>query len=98
GRTFVVLGMLEDKPIADVMSTINPIVHHWYLSTLAVPRGATAETLRANLESIESAAPADLYRDPLSAYQAACKAASERDRIVVFGSFFTVSDILSNQQ
>ncbi len=97
GRTFVVLGMLEDKPIADVMSTINPIVHHWYLSTLAVPRGATAETLHANLESIESAAPADLYRDPLSAYQAARKDASERDRIVVFGSFFTVSDILSDQ-
>ena len=32
--------------------------------------------------------------DVVSAYRQACLAASENDRIIVFGSFFTVADVM----
>ena len=96
GKTGAVLGMLRDKPIERVIAAMAPVVDRWYLSTLATERGATAEELLSVLKAIGIDAPASLYPDPNSAYRAACNDAGERDRVVVFGSFYTVSDILSD--
>jgi dihydrofolate synthase/folylpolyglutamate synthase len=95
GKTAAVLGILRDKPIERVMSVMAPVVDRWYLTTLATERGATAEELLAVLKAMGIDASASLYPDPRSAYRAACKDAREPDRVVVFGSFYTVSDILS---
>ncbi len=96
GKTGAVLGMLRDKPIARVIAAMAPVVDRWYLATLATERGATAQELLAVLEAVGIGASASLYPDPRSAYRAACNDADERDRVVVFGSFYTVSDILSD--
>lgn len=96
GKTGAVLGILRDKPIERVMLAMAPVVDRWYLSTLATERGATAKELLSVLKAIGIDAPASLYPDPHSAYRAACKDAREPDRVVVFGSFYTVSDILSD--
>ncbi|MEE8212696.1 MAG: bifunctional tetrahydrofolate synthase/dihydrofolate synthase [Acidiferrobacterales bacterium] len=95
GRTYAVIGMLQDKPVAEVMAAMAGVVDRWYLATLAAERGATAAQLHAALEATGSVAPAARYDDVPSAYRAACAAACERDRVVVFGSFYTVSDIIS---
>lgn len=95
GRTYAVIGMLQDKPVAEAMAAMAGVVDRWYLATLAAERGATATQLHAALEASGSAAPAARYDDVPSAYRAACAAACERDRVVVFGSFYTVSDIIS---
>ncbi len=95
GKTAAVLGMLEDKPIDRVVAAMVPIVDHWYLATLSVERGTTAAKLYEALRQAGVKAPASLYADPVSAYRAACASASQHDRVVVFGSFYTVSDILS---
>lgn len=97
GQTFAVLGMLEDKPIAEVIVAMAPVIDHWYLATLSVERGATAEQLHESLNAAGLNTPTTLCADVTSAYQAAYDDATERDRIVVFGSFYTVSDILSNE-
>lgn len=95
GQTFAVLGMLEDKPMTEVVATIDAVVDRWYLATLAVERGASAQQLYEALQAAGVSTPATLYTDANSAYRAACDDASERECIVVFGSFYTVSDILS---
>jgi dihydrofolate synthase/folylpolyglutamate synthase len=97
GKTAAVLGILRDKPIERVMSAMAPVVDCWYLTTLATERGATAEELLAALKAVGIDASALLYPDPRSAYRAACNDAREPDRVVVFGSFYTVSDILSGE-
>jgi dihydrofolate synthase / folylpolyglutamate synthase len=94
GQTHAVLGILRDKPIARIVSTMSPVVEHWHVATLAVPRGSTGEELLAVLRGAGIGAPATAYPDPVHAYQGACARASAQDRIVVFGSFYTVSDIL----
>ncbi|MFQ5936026.1 MAG: bifunctional folylpolyglutamate synthase/dihydrofolate synthase, partial [Acidiferrobacterales bacterium] len=96
GCTAAVLGILKDKPVERVMTAMASVVDRWYLATLSEERGATAEELLAILKQVDSTTPASLHPDPLRAYRTACCDASERDRIVVFGSFYTVSDILGN--
>ena len=97
GKTAAVLGILRDKPIERVLSAMVPVVDRWYLTTLATERGAGAEELLAVLKAMGLDASASLYPDPRSAYRAACSDAGESDRVVVFGSFYTVSDILSDE-
>lgn len=95
GKTAAVLGMLEDKPIDRVVAAMAPIVDDWYLATLSVERGASAAKLGEALQHAGVKAPASLHADPVSAYRAACAGVRQHDRVVVFGSFYTVSDILS---
>ncbi len=94
GRTFAVCGMLRDKPVSDVMRVMGPEVHAWHLASLATARGASAEELHAALVSAGVTAPATLHADVASAYDAAMAAAGPEDRVVVFGSFYTVGGIL----
>ncbi len=94
GRTLAVFGVLRDKPIAQMVRALAPVIERWYLATLAVDRGTSAEELRAALASAGVEGPVTLHADPVSAYTSACEAATAQDRVVVFGSFHTVSDIL----
>lgn len=94
GQTLAVFGVLRDKPIISMASALAPIVARWHLATLAVDRGSNAEELRTVLTSAGIDAPLTLHADPASAYASACQAATTQDRVVAFGSFYTVSDIL----
>ncbi len=94
GRTLAVAGMLKDKPMRDVLVEMKDVVDVWLLSSLATPRGASAEQLLAALAAAGVTAAAGLYPDPVTAYSAALRQATDVDRIVVFGSFHTVGAIL----
>jgi dihydrofolate synthase/folylpolyglutamate synthase len=92
-RTWAVFGMLRDKDIAGVASVLAGHVDAWLACTLPPPRGATAAELaqalrRAGVDAVRE------YETPALAYAAACSGAADDDRIVVFGSFHTVADIL----
>jgi dihydrofolate synthase/folylpolyglutamate synthase len=65
---------------------------------LPTPRAATGEALRAAWQAANarSDATANAYKSPESALEAAVNAAKPADRIVVFGSFYTVGGILKN--
>jgi len=86
-----VCGLLQDKDIAGVLRELAPRVTRWHLATLPGPRGATADALAAHLEgkSVRT------FASPASALEAALGAASENDKIVVFGSFLTVGDAIT---
>ncbi len=96
GRTLAVVGMLKDKPIAAVLRVLSETVHAWYVGGLEQEsvRGASADELRAALQEAAVAAPVHVFADIASAYAAALAAAAPVDRIVAFGSFYTVSAIL----
>jgi dihydrofolate synthase/folylpolyglutamate synthase len=95
GRTFAIFGMLKDKDLVSVASAMAGAVDRWYPATLNVPRGATAAQLMEALTVAGANATRRGYDDVLQAYAAACREATESDRIVVFGSFHTVGDILA---
>ena len=93
-RTWAVFGMLRDKDIAGVAGLLAPRVDHWLACTLQPPRGAAAAELVDALRQIGISA-VRAFESPALGYAAACSEANENDRIVVFGSFHTVADILA---
>lgn len=94
GRTIAVCGMLQDKPIVEAVRSLAPLISHWHVAGLPVARGASTEDMHAALAEAGVGEGAGLHEDIEQAYFAALAEASENDRIVVFGSFHTVSAIL----
>ena len=90
-----VLGMMADKDLVGVLKPLLKQIGHWYLAPVASPRSATAAQLQMVLLSLGvPAAQITCFEKPAAAYAAARKTASESDRIVAFGSFLTVADVL----
>lgn len=98
-RTIAVWGMLADKDMAAVAGLLADQVDRWLLTDLAVPRGAAVDTLAAALAAVGvQVDPADCFADPASALARARGIAAENDRILVFGSFYTVAGALTPLQ
>jgi len=95
GRTLAVLAMLGDKDMAGVVQAVAGRVDRWFLAGLPPPRGASAAQLRQALAAAGSAGEATLFADVVEAYRAACLAAAQDDRILIFGSFYTVAAVLA---
>lgn len=94
GRTLAVFAMLADKDIAGVIHALYPQIDSWYAADIEHARGATAQQLARLIHQVAPNCNIDKYTDASSAYAQACNDAGENDRIVVFGSFFTVADVM----
>ncbi len=96
-RTYAVFAMLGDKDMAGVVRALMPVVDVWLAAGIDAPRGASAEELRQVLESVNIGGAGAIictFPDIAKAYAYACEQAGENDRICVFGSFHTVSEVL----
>ena len=96
--THAVFGAMADKDVGPMLARIGPLVDRWYFTDLPTPRAALGEALRAAWQAGNSRVDvtANVYKTPESALDAAVKAANPTDRIVVFGSFYSVGGILKN--
>jgi dihydrofolate synthase / folylpolyglutamate synthase len=93
-RTWAVFGMMRDKDIAGVVVALRQRVDHWLLATLDSPRAATADELAAILVEAGISGPLPTFASAAAAFAAARERAGEDDRILAFGSFLTVADVL----
>lgn len=91
-RTRAVFGAMRDKQLAPMIERIRELIDHWDLCALPTPRAATPEELAALLPG----ASLQCHADPAAALRAAAAASDPADRIVVFGSFFTVGGVLKD--
>jgi dihydrofolate synthase / folylpolyglutamate synthase len=95
GRTLAVFGMLSDKDIDAVVEAMRSQADDWFVATVQAERAASGEAIAALLGAHGVKAP-HVFATPQMAFAAACNAAGESDRIVVFGSFYMVGDILAS--
>ena len=93
GRTLVVFAMLADKDIAGVLAAMFEVVDAWYVAGLSVPRGASHELMQQVLEASATQA-VYVHASVGEAYRHALKDAHLGDRVVSFGSFYTVGEAL----
>ena len=93
GRVLAVFAMLRDKDITGVIAAVKSRVAHWFITGLEGPRGAGAGELRLALAANAVSAVTEC-RDVAAAYTQACDIATENDRILVFGSFYTVAAVM----
>jgi len=97
-RTFAVFAMLADKDVSAVVDAVKSQITEWHVAGLGGSRGSASSVLAAKVRAGDPAKPLCAHESPLAAYAAARRAADEDDRIVVFGSFHTVCDVLQAHQ
>jgi dihydrofolate synthase/folylpolyglutamate synthase len=106
-RTFAVFGAMADKDLSTLLTRMLPLVDGWYCTDLPTPRAAPAEALvdllrmaaaEARTKGVTLPAQIDFstHGDPRSGLLAALEAADPADRIVVFGSFYTVGGVMKD--
>jgi dihydrofolate synthase/folylpolyglutamate synthase len=105
--TYAVFGMLGDKDVAGAVAHLRERVDHWLCVDLPGPRGTKAEDLARILRETVGIVPGQgkdaertisCHGSPVEALAAAKGRADENDRIVVFGSFLTVADVLASRE
>lgn len=94
GRTLGVFAMLADKDIEHVVSALLPHISLWYLADTHNARGATAKDLESYLQSQAKKGLTKQFDHVADALRSACIEADKNDRIIVFGSFYTVADAI----
>jgi dihydrofolate synthase/folylpolyglutamate synthase len=92
-KTYAVCAMLKDKDIAGVVDALKSQVDGWLVAGIDAPRGATADELG---QVVDNANTAKSLRFPnaTEALHQAYNLAGENDRIVAFGSFYTVAEVM----
>lgn len=96
GRTLAVVGMLADKDAAEVFAALSGVIDAWWTCTPDSPRAREAGALAAILRAHAGSAPVEVQPDVRTALAQARSAAGEGDRILVFGSFYTVAAVLDH--
>ncbi len=96
--THAVFGAMADKDLTPMLLKLAPIVDRWYFTDLPTARAASAVDLQSRWQTLNTRADAQsgIYTSPQAALDAAVKVADAADRIVVFGSFYTVGGVLQN--
>ena len=92
GRTYAVVGILGDKDAKAIARFLEPLVDHWILCALPGPRGTSAEQLSERLQL--PSAKVTLASSVEAGCEAARTSTSAGDRVLVFGSFYTVGPVL----
>lgn len=90
GKTVAVLGMLEDKDHAKALATVLPGISSWYIADLEVTRGMKAAELARVVRDLDINAEINCFANVKEAIRAADLLAKSTDRVVIFGSFYTV--------
>lgn len=97
--TWAILGAMRDKDLAGIIGHLRTRVDHWLPVALPGARAATPKELTDALAAAGVVASAahriEPFESPNMALSHALAGADEGDRIVVFGSFLTVADVLS---
>ena len=96
--THAIFGAMADKDLQAMFQKMLPLVDQWYFSDLPLPRASSAAQLLESWTQLNTRkdAKASTFDSPQKALDAAIAAAAPTDRILVFGSFFTVGGVLQN--
>jgi len=97
-RTHAVFGAMQDKDLAGLLARIAPLVDAWQVCDLDTPRAAAAAQLAQAVRAASAgrAVAVAEHAGPAQALAAALAGADPADRIVVFGSFYTVGGVLKD--
>lgn len=91
-KLHLVVAMLADKDIKNSLAPLLPLDADWYVAPLDVFRGAGTEQIKPLLVGQQKVVD---FASVDEAYQQALKNADKNDLVVVFGSFYTVAEILN---
>jgi dihydrofolate synthase/folylpolyglutamate synthase len=94
-RIHAIFSMMKDKDIAGVLEIMNPVVYDWFFAPLANPRAATEPLMREIFSQSPVTRVSFGFTGFAEAFDVAKNQSQENDLLLVFGSFFLVSDCLN---
>lgn len=97
GRTHAVVAIMADKAIELMLQHLLPRVERWYPAEARTPRSATSGQLVELLRGLGVAVD-QRFASVAAAIGAAEAVAQPGDRILIFGSFYTVAEALEGWQ
>ena len=93
-RTYAVFAVLEDKDVEGIIGSVCEQIDEWYISELDSERSLDCADLQDRIVHLDPDAIVHTCPSVEQAWQAVNKEACETSRIVVFGSFLTVAEVL----
>jgi dihydrofolate synthase/folylpolyglutamate synthase len=93
-RIHAVFSMMKDKDIAGVLEIMNLVVYDWFFAPLANPRAASESVMREIFSQSSVDRVSFGFAGFSDAFSAAKNQSHEGDLLLVFGSFFLVSECL----
>lgn len=95
GKTLAVVAMMADKDMTAIFGAVVAQIDAWHVTTVAIERAAKTEQLITALQQLNVMQTIHAHANVAAAFDAVQQAASPGDRIVVFGSFYTVAEVLA---
>jgi dihydrofolate synthase/folylpolyglutamate synthase len=95
-RIHAIFSMLKDKDIAGVIEIMNPVIYDWFFAPLANPRATSESNMREIFSNNGVTRVSFGFTGFTDAFNAAKHQSLDNDLLLVFGSFFLVSDCLNN--
>ena len=93
-ETHAVFGMLNDKDIEGVIEKVREKIDHWYVAPIAGARGMSAADTARRVRTMAPASSVSEHASFATALDAARERAGADDRILAFGSFLSVAEVL----
>ena len=94
GKVYAVFSILENKNIDQVLRPFIDIVDEWYISEINNSRTQKIEEITSSIKKYNEQAIINKFDNLGLAYDGASKKSNLNDNIVIYGSFFTVSEIM----
>ena len=93
----VVLGILADKDVYSIVKPFSLLVNHWHIGTISSERGMNAEEIKFRIKSLfKNKFSIETYDSISAAYYRAVNQQDDNTLILVYGSFYTVSEALQS--
>lgn len=93
GRVYAVVAMMADKDIGGALQPLLKVVDEWHVTAIDIARSATAVRLRQELQALQVINIHDA-ESVAGALETVRRVARPHDRIVIFGSFYTVAEAM----
>ena len=93
-RTMAVLGVLADKDVYSLIKPMAGIIDKWFCGTIDNERGMNSEEIKTRMSTVISKKYISTYPNMDSAFDKAIKTLKKDDRLIIYGSFYTVSEFL----
>ncbi len=97
GRTLALFSALADKRISELVTPLIGLVDRWYTGEIKAERTASLEQLEQALVAAGvDGSNIEIHHDLTAAMTKAMADAGTHDRLIVFGSFYTVAEIMQH--
>ncbi|QCI15858.1 bifunctional tetrahydrofolate synthase/dihydrofolate synthase [Buchnera aphidicola] len=92
GKIYAILGVLRDKDILGIINYLKNKINYWYITPLQTSRTVTKKQLKSICSKISNIS---IVNNLQEGYKKALILAKKEDAILIFGSFFIVSEFFS---